>query len=427
METRPEGMNFWQWRASELNWPSQKFDLIPDILFDELYNDFNTVTVPIQDMIGFHHDVAGACVEANTLAEFHELLRQRKKQRIEELQEAWSDVAVRISANPNVLDDDKDEWNRADRWGSFLHFSREFSFDALIGYFGMFTHPQNCQDPPTPPPFESRKRRATPNPPSPVETLYNGEDISGLFANRTCTTPTQSPKRSLSPATSIGDDGDDERNRRVKRLRAEEEPESEEEVANRTEQRPSSPSVPGEQTSGTCENKTSAAPVQSRKRALSSTESIGDDGDSAPERNRPVKRLRRESREELEPEEVAPRTEQTPICETKAASSTPPPHSDNTRLCRSSRVETRAQAPDSGPAQAPNRRPTPTSRSVGAPPRRSSRIQAQARAQDTGSGPTRASTRSLRNNRSVDSQTRRSSRRQKTRQRTQQGRARPGS
>lgn len=75
MDRRPTHVDY---ADPEWNWPSWKFALRLDSLFGDLYDQFNTVSIPIQEPIAFHHDVAELCLAASTLDEFYNLLKQRR-------------------------------------------------------------------------------------------------------------------------------------------------------------------------------------------------------------------------------------------------------------------------------------------------------------------------------------------------------------
>lgn len=96
--------------------------------------------MPIQEPIAFHHDVFEACLTATTLAEFHVLLSKRRDRRLHELRRCWDSISQDIASYPPFLEGDLTDISPDERWGAFLHFSREFSFDALAGYFSLFTH-----------------------------------------------------------------------------------------------------------------------------------------------------------------------------------------------------------------------------------------------------------------------------------------------
>ncbi|KUI65135.1 hypothetical protein VM1G_00660 [Cytospora mali] len=122
------------------SWPSWKFGLSLDSLFGNLYEQYNTIPIPIQEPIAFHHDVSEACHTATTLAEFHVLLAKRRDRRLHELRRCWDSISQDIASYPPFLEGNLTDISPDERWGAFLHFSREFSFDALAGYFSLFTH-----------------------------------------------------------------------------------------------------------------------------------------------------------------------------------------------------------------------------------------------------------------------------------------------
>ncbi|CAN8097668.1 unnamed protein product [Discula destructiva] len=120
-------------------WPSYKFALPLDDLFGTLYTQYNTVAIPVQDPEAFHHDVYETCTVATTALEFHTLLAERRKLRLQELRESWGTVATHIAARPKLFSSHPaSELEAADMWGDFVYFSREFSFDALVRFFSHF-------------------------------------------------------------------------------------------------------------------------------------------------------------------------------------------------------------------------------------------------------------------------------------------------
>lgn len=137
MDRRPPCVDYsdLQW-----SWPSWKFNLPIDDLFGNLFDQYNKIDIAIQEPTAFHHDVLEVSLAATTSNEFHALLKQRKEKRLQELRQCWSSVAIGIAADPPLLEGNRNEESIAERWAAFLHFSREFSFDALARYFSLFTH-----------------------------------------------------------------------------------------------------------------------------------------------------------------------------------------------------------------------------------------------------------------------------------------------
>lgn len=174
-------------------WSSWKFDLPPEALFTTLYKEYNLLPVPIHDAIAFHHDVSEIADTATTIPEFHALLKERRLQRLGELRECWDAVSLRIAHRPFLLDEEKDEATNADRWSAFLHFSREFSVDAITRYFSLFTH--------APVPSHVASNVAS-SPPSPSQSETRNDCTS---ASKIGTALTQSRKRASS--TSVDEDG----------------------------------------------------------------------------------------------------------------------------------------------------------------------------------------------------------------------------
>lgn len=328
MDTRPADTDY---SAPEWSWPSEKFNLPPEALFNDLYDQYNAICIPILEPVAFHHDVSELCNTATTIEEFHTLLRQRRTERVDELRKCWDAISIRIACHPPLLVGDKDEALTAQRWSAFLRFSREFSFDALASYFGMFTHSTSPAK--SPPPADE-----------PANQIHTSEKSS---------TPTQTRERAFSSSTSIGD----EVLRPDKRFRGEPE------VSKRTDQIGKPPS-------------TDPSPVitQSRKRAFASTSSIHHDEDN--ERLRPVKKLRGDKR-------IPSSTKQSLGLEMKAASSTATHSTTKPEYRRSCRLKTGARATCSKPRKVSNRNPTPP-QLIKTYPRRSSRIKALAQTAHSG-------------------------------------------
>lgn len=66
-------------------WPFWKFGLQKDDLNTTLHDRYNTIPSAIQDPEAFHHDVYELSTRASTLDEFEQLMEDRKKLRLEEL------------------------------------------------------------------------------------------------------------------------------------------------------------------------------------------------------------------------------------------------------------------------------------------------------------------------------------------------------
>ena len=113
-----------------LFWPAWKFGLKRDDLFTSLHDQYNTVTLSLQDPEAFHADVYEISHEADSTEEFHRLMADRRGQRIRELHESLESLAVEIIANPRLMD--SEHWNYA------LQLFRTKSFDSLVRYFASY-------------------------------------------------------------------------------------------------------------------------------------------------------------------------------------------------------------------------------------------------------------------------------------------------
>lgn len=101
MDTRPTNVDY---SHAQWTWPLWKFNLRLDELFGSLYDQYNTIQIPILEPLAFHHDVSDVCSSAATLEEFHAQLKERREQRVQELRECWKAVSVGIATWPPALD-----------------------------------------------------------------------------------------------------------------------------------------------------------------------------------------------------------------------------------------------------------------------------------------------------------------------------------
>lgn len=112
------------------SWPAWKFGLKRSDLFSSLHDQYNTFTFSLQDPEAFHHDVNEISHEADTKDEFHRLMADRQRQRLQELHESLESLAVEIIANPKLMD--SEHWNYA------IQLFRTKSFDSLVRYFASY-------------------------------------------------------------------------------------------------------------------------------------------------------------------------------------------------------------------------------------------------------------------------------------------------
>ncbi|KAK4174490.1 hypothetical protein QBC36DRAFT_39197 [Triangularia setosa] len=117
------------------SWPHWKFGLRRDDLFTKLHDQYNTVPTPILDPEAFHHDVYEISNEASTADEFHSLLRERKQQRMRELNDSLESAAFEIIANPSLIG--------TDQWQHAVQLFRTKSLDSLVRYFSSYLPPDH--------------------------------------------------------------------------------------------------------------------------------------------------------------------------------------------------------------------------------------------------------------------------------------------
>ncbi|TGJ82036.1 hypothetical protein E0Z10_g6714 [Xylaria hypoxylon] len=112
------------------SWQSWKFGMKREDLYTKLQNQYNTVTLSIQDPDAFHHDVCEISKTAVGLDEFHRMLEQRKQFRLDQLNETLQSASVEIIANPNLIG--------TDQWQHAIQLFRTRSFDSLVRYFSSY-------------------------------------------------------------------------------------------------------------------------------------------------------------------------------------------------------------------------------------------------------------------------------------------------
>ncbi|KAL2756626.1 hypothetical protein ACRALDRAFT_1062346 [Sodiomyces alcalophilus JCM 7366] len=118
-------------------WPSWKFGMERADLFTKLHDQYNTFSFTLQDPDAFHHDVYELSTEANTEAEFHRLMADRRQQRLDQLNESLQSVAFEIIGNPKLIG--------TEQWSFAVQLFRTRSFDSLVRYFANYL-PQDYYD-----------------------------------------------------------------------------------------------------------------------------------------------------------------------------------------------------------------------------------------------------------------------------------------
>ncbi|KAK4166340.1 hypothetical protein QBC43DRAFT_16460 [Cladorrhinum sp. PSN259] len=117
------------------SWPHWKFGLRKEDLFSKLNDQYNTVSTPILDPEAFHHDVYEISNKASSTDEFYRLLRDRKQQRIRELNESLESAAFEIVANPSLIG--------TEQWQHAVQLFRTKSLDSLVRYFSSYLPPDH--------------------------------------------------------------------------------------------------------------------------------------------------------------------------------------------------------------------------------------------------------------------------------------------
>ncbi|KAI8955647.1 hypothetical protein F4801DRAFT_528482 [Xylaria longipes] len=138
----PDGCCFWQ---------AWKFGMKREDLYTKLQDQYNTVTLSIQDPDAFHHDVCEISKTAVDSDEFHRMLKQRKQFRLDQLNETLQSASVEIIANPKLIG--------TDQWQHAIQLFRTRSFDSLVRYFASYLPEDHqwsgfAQDPTTKPFFD---------------------------------------------------------------------------------------------------------------------------------------------------------------------------------------------------------------------------------------------------------------------------------
>ncbi|KAI0466661.1 hypothetical protein F4859DRAFT_296087 [Xylaria cf. heliscus] len=112
------------------SWQAWKFGMKREDLYTKLQDQYNTVTLSIQDPDAFHHDVCEISKTAIDSDEFHRMLEQRKQFRLDQLNESLQSASVEIIANPKLIG--------TDQWQHAIQLFRTRSFDSLVRYFASY-------------------------------------------------------------------------------------------------------------------------------------------------------------------------------------------------------------------------------------------------------------------------------------------------
>ncbi|KAK5656984.1 hypothetical protein OQA88_3507 [Cercophora sp. LCS_1] len=128
------------------SWPHWKFGLKRDDLFTKLHDQYNTIPSAIQDPEAFHHDVYEISNEATSTDEFYRLLKDRKEQRLQELNQSLESAALEIIGNPSFIG--------SEQWQYAAQLFRTKSLDSLVRYFASYLPPNHAWHNPANPSFE---------------------------------------------------------------------------------------------------------------------------------------------------------------------------------------------------------------------------------------------------------------------------------
>jgi hypothetical protein len=120
-------LNSFEMDEPDLIWPAWKFGMKIGDQFTVLHDQYNTFSLSLQDPEAFHHDISEASHRAGSNHEFHDLLTDRKKQRVQELTESLERASLEIIANPTLIS--------TTQWQHAVQLFRTGSFDSLVRYF----------------------------------------------------------------------------------------------------------------------------------------------------------------------------------------------------------------------------------------------------------------------------------------------------
>ncbi|KAJ8131232.1 hypothetical protein O1611_g2395 [Lasiodiplodia mahajangana] len=127
----------------EWNWSFRKFGYEHGgVLFTELHEEFNSFKCAIQDPYGWHLDVREIADLADNREEFFSLLRDRRKERFDEIYQAWEQTTSLLVGEPDRWDKELD---RVEMWLNFMRISRNFSYDSILNFFGEYVKDHNSQ------------------------------------------------------------------------------------------------------------------------------------------------------------------------------------------------------------------------------------------------------------------------------------------
>ncbi|KAH7027237.1 uncharacterized protein B0I36DRAFT_136611 [Microdochium trichocladiopsis] len=114
--------------ARKWRWPADKFNMRQSDLFRQLQPQHNTFSFTLQDPETFHRDVCELAEAAHTTDELNMMLKQRKEERLEELNRKFEATGAKLARNPYLGGEPK-------HWDNMAQLFRDKSYDALVRYF----------------------------------------------------------------------------------------------------------------------------------------------------------------------------------------------------------------------------------------------------------------------------------------------------
>lgn len=132
------------WKENhDWDWPYREGGYTdPDVLFTSLHEEFNTIKIAIQDPHIWHADVCELVRKSANQAEFLTALRQRRDERYKATYASWVSVKCQMCASTEPWAHMKDPKIEGELWASFCTFARNFSFDTVLGHFGIYVPPR---------------------------------------------------------------------------------------------------------------------------------------------------------------------------------------------------------------------------------------------------------------------------------------------
>lgn len=136
-------INWPRWKI----WPAWKFGHRQTYFDRVLEPEFNRLSIPLQSEEAFFYDVRELAEKANTLEEFQNSLKQRRDRRYEELRSLWKEIGLRIVCYRGAsgfgydLEKLSSKETQDQKFVRYLHLSRSFSYETLLGFTSLFMPP----------------------------------------------------------------------------------------------------------------------------------------------------------------------------------------------------------------------------------------------------------------------------------------------